>query len=83
MDISRHIPYCEPFAEEGHVFKIWQPGSDEARRVLVVQVFEGDGEALVLEEEILMAHDNLIGLDAEDLHTLNIKTEQIIARMRS
>ena len=83
MDISLHIPYCEPFAEEGHVFKIWQPGSDEALRVLVVQVFEGDGEALVLEEEIQMAHDNLIGLDAEDLYALNLKTDQIITKLRS
>lgn len=83
MDISRHIPYCDPFAEEGHVFKIWQPGSDEASRVLVVQVFEEDGETLIREEEILMAHDNLIGLDVEDLDALNIKTEQMIASLRS
>lgn len=83
MDVTRHILYCEPFAEEGHVFKIWQPGSDKATRVLIIQVFEGDGESLVLEEEILMAHDNLFGLDAEDVHALNMKTEQIIARLRA
>jgi hypothetical protein len=87
FDLSQHmpVPHDDPtgFLEAGHRFKAWQPASEAARHVLVIQAWkEGDedGEP-VRAVEVPMWHPNIFGLDGEDMAALENATDRLIEEL--
>jgi hypothetical protein len=87
FDLSQHmpVPHDNPsgFVEAGHRFKAWQPASEAARRVLVIQAWkEGDeGAEPVREVEVPMWHPNIFGPDVEDMEALERATDRLIREL--
>ena len=87
VDLSHHmpVPHDDPtgFVEAGHRFKAWQPASEAARHVVVIQAWkedDEDGEPL-REVEAPMWHDNIVGLDVEDVAALEDATGRLIEEL--
>jgi hypothetical protein len=76
------VPYDDPngFIEAGHRFKAWQPASETARHVLVIQAWKDgdeDGEP-TREAQVPMFHPNVFGLDVEDMAAPEDATEHLV-----
>jgi len=87
FDLSQHVPVPADdhtgFVEAGHRFKAWQPAGETARHVLVIQAWkEGDEDGEPLRElEVPMWHDNIFGLDVEDVAALEDATDRLIEEL--
>lgn len=78
-DPSDFFPFAPDVQEGDLTLRAWQPANDEARRVMVLQVFRGD--ELLVERESPMLHPNLFGVDVSDVAAFEAMTDAVLKEM--
>jgi hypothetical protein len=81
MPVPRNDP--NGLVEAGYRLKAWQPATEQARKVLVLQAWPAGDETgePVREVEIPLWHPNLFGIDIEDVDALERATDELVREL--